>query len=843
MATDYLDGISYQWYRDGIALPGENDPSYQPFISRDGIYVLAVETATDCFFSEPYNYRDGGVKVEFTDTLCLDETYEFDGMVFSDPGTYYGHFEAANGCDSTVVLTLDLHDCGDTIRNLSNSLRLNFILAGVDINGDNRIQYTEAAAIDTLSIPFHDSLPWQYEIRFGTSVFNHFVNLEYLDVSNHRHGTLDLDSLRKLKYLDVSSSGVDDLKISNSSDIEYLNIGDGFYGIGGRDHPDITHLTKLKYYSNRANRSSIIDLSFTSELVSIDLRLDLSLDSLILGHQPNLKSFQISSTSVPLIDFSVAPNLEYLKYWISDGDIDFSQNTKIKSLIINRSLFPNIDVSHLPDLERLSLEQIGLQEIDVSQNPKLKSLDVYNNRALSALDLTQNPELTTLRAGLCDLGNHILDLSFNHKLDSLSIFDVKQLLIRNGSVESFLEFRSTNRWEYVCVDENQYEEVRGLVRIEVPVNSFCYYDERSQFTLHGSNYLSTNGIDCNGSTITPAIRFHIDNGHSTGYLYPQSDLSYTSYLPEGEVCITPSVHNLGYYQVIPEKLTLSLPQDGPTYNQDFCVIPNREVSDLEIDLLPLSDARPGFVSDYMIVLRNMGTVTDSGRVILEISDQVSTFVEVDSVPNSINGAVVIWEFSDLQPFQTIEQKFSLELNSPMDSPPLNGRDTLSMSAQVETQNDVNIENNFYSLEQVVVNSFDPNDKICLEGETINSYNIAPYLRYRIRFENTGSADAVHILINDFIDSNKFDLESIIPLHSSHDMNLRVVDGNAEFVFSEINLPFEDDHNDGYVFFKVKPREDLMVGDTISNTAEIFFDFNFPILTLSLIHISEPTRPY
>jgi hypothetical protein len=49
-----------------------------------------------------------------------------------------------------------------------------------------------------------------------------------------------------------------------------------------------------------------------------------------------------------------------------------------------------------------------------------------------------------------------------------------------------------------------------------------------------------------------------------------------------------------------------------------------------------------------------------------------------------------------------------------------------------------------------------------------------------------------------------------------------------------NLPgdfaFDDANNDGYIAFKIKTLPTLVVGDTFSNKASIYFDYNFPIIT-------------
>jgi hypothetical protein len=53
---------------------------------------------------------------------------------------------------------------------------------------------------------------------------------------------------------------------------------------------------------------------------------------------------------------------------------------------------------------------------------------------------------------------------------------------------------------------------------------------------------------------------------------------------------------------------------------------------------------------------------------------------------------------------------------------------------------------------------------------------------------------------------------------------------VEFIFENINLPFDDANNDGFVAFKIKTKPTLLVGDSFSNTANIYFDYNFPITT-------------
>ena len=81
-----------------------------------------------------------------------------------------------------------------------------------------------------------------------------------------------------------------------------------------------------------------------------------------------------------------------------------------------------------------------------------------------------------------------------------------------------------------------------------------------------------------------------------------------------------------------------------------------------------------------------------------------------------------------------------------------------------------------------------------------------------------------------IDATKFDVASLIPLNASHDYTTRITGNKVEFIFENINLPFEDATNDGYIVFKIKTLPTLALGDSFSNSASIYFDYNFPIVT-------------
>ncbi len=149
--------------------------------------------------------------------------------------------------------------------------------------------------------------------------------------------------------------------------------------------------------------------------------------------------------------------------------------------------------------------------------------------------------------------------------------------------------------------------------------------------------------------------------------------------------------------------------------------------------------------------------------------------------------------------------------------------------------DVNITDNIKNYIFSIVNSFDPNDKsVYPQGDCDFGY-VEPnqQLNYTIRFENTGTANALNIEIIDSLDLD-LDLTTLKILASSHDMFTVIDSGNVvRFIFNNINLPFVNSPvtaNRGYLVFGINPVAGLADGTTIDNKSYIIFDTNSPIVT-------------
>ena len=137
----------------------------------------------------------------------------------------------------------------------------------------------------------------------------------------------------------------------------------------------------------------------------------------------------------------------------------------------------------------------------------------------------------------------------------------------------------------------------------------------------------------------------------------------------------------------------------------------------------------------------------------------------------------------------------------------------------------------------IIDSYDPNDKSVIpQGITANNY-IMPgtSLDYVIRFQNTGSDTAFTVIVVDTLSSH-LDISTFQTGISSHNYTLDV-SGHGRpvlmFTFNNINLPdstTNEANSHGFVKFKIAPYDTLVNGTVVQNTADIYFDYNIPVIT-------------
>lgn len=274
---------------------------------------------------------------------------------------------------------------------------------------------------------------------------------------------------------------------------------------------------------------------------------------------------------------------------------------------------------------------------------------------------------------------------------------------------------------------------------------------------------------------------------------------------------------------------------------NFAMVPTPGVNDLRITLLPVSPARIGAQSRYLVKYENIGTTTISNGNIKLIKDARTAYDSASVAQSSIVNDTITWNYSNLAPLDTREMMVYLSLAIP---PTLNINDTLHLNITVNPMSgDTTPLNNTALLKQLATGSFDPNDKTESHGEGFSAHLLSngEYLNYVIRFQNTGTDTAFRVLIRDTLDA-KLALGSFEMIAASHPYRLTVTNGNQlEWKFDPILLP-DSNHSvpnsQGYIAYRIRPLTTLVAGDSILNRAGIYFDFNPPVMTNSELTVID-----
>lgn len=264
---------------------------------------------------------------------------------------------------------------------------------------------------------------------------------------------------------------------------------------------------------------------------------------------------------------------------------------------------------------------------------------------------------------------------------------------------------------------------------------------------------------------------------------------------------------------------------------NFCLNPTLVANDLNVTLIPLSQARPGFDATYQIVFNNVGNTQLSGRVKLDLDAFKLTFLSSSVTPNLTTSNSLSFDYLNFNPFETrtINVKFRV-----LPPPTVEINNVLVYNLTIDPNtSDATPDDNTHIYRQVVVGSFDPNDITCLEGDKISLAEAQKELHYVIRFQNTGTASAINVRVENTLD-DKLDWSTFQLINSSHNNRVEIKNGNkVSFFFDKINLPRSASNeagSHGFVAYKIKPKANVVIGDVFSSKADIFFDYNLPIIT-------------
>lgn len=767
--------------------------------------------------------------------------------------TSFGYTQNIQFNDPDLLFYLTSRNCVDTDGDGS-------VDSTADFNNDGEIQLTEAEQVLYFSFT---TLAHNIDDIGG---FENFTNLLHLEVTTIDITYLDLSIWPTLESVRLSSTDIETYVFNNPNLTEFrlqnTDTSDPLF--------DLTNLPNLEYVRVQSYHLT---------------------DNLVFGTHNNLEELRIIAGEYNSLNLSGMPNLKYLTIADFTGStLDISNNTILEEFIFrytdNLTSLTGSDASGV-------LETLDFQQDNSSSDPSNLDL-IFNNQALVDVTIrgANSVSIANNTVNIGEIEAYFIDESFSltnsnfayidssldasFQLNSITsddiIFDnieglrffqlsnlttnvpldlsttiservtlnnssLTELNLKNGNDLQYFSNGYDSNIQFICVDSGELSVVEnGYNNTDYPavIHPYCTFVLGGDYYEVTGDILMDLGSGCEASN-GPLfdVQFTVTDNTNSDIFYGNTSNTYSYTLPEGNHTLSSLWVNSDFWTVSPSVINLNFPDDGSPVVQDFCISANGVHNDLDVIIAPIEPARPGFDVPYKLIYSNKGNTTLSGSVDFSFDDDYMDFVS--AVPNIDvqNQGNLSWNFTDLLPFESREIDFVLNINEPIDpNYPVNSGDILEFNASIlPIDTDETPEDNIFTLNQEAVNSFDPNDITCLEGDSILPEKVGEDVHYLVRFENTGTANAINVVVKDNIDLSKYDISSLVPINASHNFSTRITNGNTvEFIFENINLPFDDANNDGYVLFKIKTLNSLVLGDSFSNEAEIYFDYNFPIVT-------------
>ncbi len=336
---------------------------------------------------------------------------------------------------------------------------------------------------------------------------------------------------------------------------------------------------------------------------------------------------------------------------------------------------------------------------------------------------------------------------------------------------------------------------------------------------------NSNAVKDTSEFYRPFVKFSLNNGQ---YTYSNLQGAYgisVDTLGSYTLKVTPPP----YFKAVPDSVNINF-----TAATTSVILPNislqpiTTIDSFAIKITSLNRPRPGFKFAYNVSYGNVGTVSSTTDNIIPIHyDTSKLHFDSASVAITTTGSFAPIEVNAGKLIAGQGGSFNLYFTV---------KPTAAIGDNIIAHADIIFSGTkeFDTDSAVVVGSYDPNDKQATPTLTPQQVQNGNYIDYTIRFQNTGNAAAINIVIADTL-SSLLQFNNIQIVSSSHNSNIsyKVGNGIIYFEFLNINLPdsaANEPLSHGFVNFRVKALPTLASGAIVPNTAHIYFDYNAPIVT-------------
>lgn len=737
--------------------------------------------------------------------------------------------------------------------------------------GNSSFNATDAVNLEHLYLGSPSYYPGYNTNFFGplqNLTISNNLQLKTLGLSNHKITQLNINGLPMLQSVAVDVAYSSNTNVTPQPDfstefLQSVNIQNcpsltnvGFAGQKGLKNLTIKNCASLASIEHSSSNNSNPEIG---DLKTVDIEDCAALSTVNVSYN-QVDNFTLKNTGVHTIDVS--------RNELTNFDL-LSNNTNLTKIDASRNKFTTINLSDLP-VNLVTLDHsFNLLNSIAGTSSTVKNLSIFSNN-LTDFNIHNLPNLDSLIMGR----NKIVDVDFSGHSKIRAVYEIdynsfwgnpsfpnpntftktfnvnnctnlQTLLLESSSLERVFAKNGVNEniifqmgnypnLQYICCDASQITDLTALLAMDgivCSINDYCNFAPGGNYnTITGTVKFDDNNNGCDGNDAAfEHMKLKISNGTTTEETFVKSSGEYNLYTQGGTFTITAEPENPSLFTATPSTFTTTFANaDHNVSTQNICVTKNGNIKDLEVVFAPVTDARPGFNAIYKLIWRNKGNTTLSGNVAVTFNNSKLNFLS-SALPSSVAGNQITFNFTNLKPYQNTASEMTFTVNPPTHATnPAHIGDILNFSSVITPlSGDIHQDDNQFVYNQTVIGSYDPNDIICLEGNSIPLSMVGKYLHYMINFENTGTAPATNIVVEMEINPEDFDLSTLQLQNTSHTSFTKINGNKVEFMMKDINLAAGAHGN---IALKIKSKNNLASGDSVSNKANIYFDYNFPVET-------------
>ena len=175
---DFEPNPGYQWYLDGVAIPGATDETYEVPFEAEGELLLVTDTRFGCIYSNTIDLTDKTVRSTTFVTQCEGDPYILGDQMIYESGIFTDTIATSGGCDSIATVQLNfISSIRDTVRaDICQGKSYSFYDQSFEESGSYLVESPNASTdcndqhvllLEVHSPPVVMDFPSEIEQRFG----------------------------------------------------------------------------------------------------------------------------------------------------------------------------------------------------------------------------------------------------------------------------------------------------------------------------------------------------------------------------------------------------------------------------------------------------------------------------------------------------------------------------------------------------------------------------------------------------------------------------------------------------------------------------------------------------